>query len=153
MRFLGAPLALFFQVEQLPLGLSKSLVDRAPQVGMLVLSQEVIGFVADHDFAVPRYAKLDPHHRRDRPAHVLGALVDPNPAGNEPLIDFFQVGDAGADFLLGLFRSLDVVEGDFKRHLHGSCSLPLSLLGFSITSRRTELFGWMMASRYQRDRG
>jgi hypothetical protein len=39
-------------------------------------------------------------HRGDRAGEVLGALVDPDPAGDQPVIELFEIGHPGADFLL-----------------------------------------------------
>src|SRR5215472_16822509 len=96
--------------------------------------------MADHEIAAAGNSEFDAHDGRDRAGYILGALVDADPAGGEPLINFFKVGNAGPDFILGTFRSLDIVKGDFKRHLHGGCSLPLSPLGASLVSRFRRLY-------------
>jgi hypothetical protein len=79
----------------------------------------VIGLVGDNDLLVARNAKLDAHHRRNGAVLIVGALLDPDAARSQPAVQRFQLADAGADVVLGPLRVLDIVEGEFQRHLHG----------------------------------
>jgi hypothetical protein len=49
---------------------------------------------------------------------VVGALVDVDAAGHQPIIEALQVGDAGADFLLGPGGALEIIERDFRGSPH-----------------------------------
>ena len=87
---------------------------------MLILPQQVLGLVADDEVTVAGNAELDMDDRRDRSGAVLGALVDPDPAGDQPVVELFEIGNPGADLLLRPVGACDIVEGDFERHLqHG----------------------------------
>jgi hypothetical protein len=87
------------------------------QVRVPIFAQQVLGLVAHHEVATAGNAELDVHHRRDRAGQVLGALIDPDPAGDEPRIKPLEICDPGADFLLRPLRARDIMEGDFQRHL------------------------------------
>ena len=52
---------------------------------------------------------------------VCLTVVDADPAGDQPVIHAFQIGDARANFLFGPLGTLDIVKGDFE-HLHGRAS-------------------------------
>ena len=93
-RLLGAALALLLEVAQPPLGNAKGFMDRIAQIGPLEFAFEVFGFVTDNQFLVARDSELDPHHGRNCAGVVFRALVDANPAGNQPAVDFLQFGDA-----------------------------------------------------------
>jgi len=80
----------------------------------------MFGFVTDDQFPMARNAELYPHHGRNCARAVFRALVDANPAGNQPAVDFLQFGDACANKLLRPFRAFGIVERDFQGHLHGS---------------------------------
>jgi hypothetical protein len=84
---------------------------------MLILPQQVLGLVADHQVGAAGNAEFDVDDRRDGAGAVLGALVDADPAGDQPVVELFEVGHPGADLLLGPFRAVDIVKCDFQRHL------------------------------------
>jgi hypothetical protein len=96
-----------------------SLVDGIAQVGTLISAQQVLRLVTDNQVLVAGDPKLDAHYRRNGAGAVLGALVDADAAGDEPPIDFFELGDAAADLVLRPFRAFGVVECDLQWHLHG----------------------------------
>ena len=68
------------EVQKLPLGDAERLVDGILQIRVLVLSQEVVGLVADHEVGTAGNAELDSHNRRNGPGEVLGALIDAHAA-------------------------------------------------------------------------
>jgi hypothetical protein len=74
--------------------------------------------MANYEVGTAGNAEFDVNDRRNRAGQILGALVDPDPAGDQPVIKLFEVGDAAADLLLRPVRALDVMKGDFQRHLH-----------------------------------
>ena len=80
----------------------------------------MFGFVTDDQFPMARNAELYPHHGRNCARAVFRALVDANPAGNQPAVDFLQFGDACAIKLLRPFRAFGIVERNFQGYLHGS---------------------------------
>jgi len=67
---------------------------------------KMFGFVTDDQFPMARNAELYPHHGRNCARAVFRALVDANPAGNQPAVDFLQFGDACAIKLLRPFRAI-----------------------------------------------
>ena len=73
--------------------------------------------MADHEVGAAGNAEFDVHDRRDGAGEVLGALVDADPAGDQPVVQLFEIGHPLADLLLGPFRAFDIVKGDFQRHL------------------------------------
>jgi hypothetical protein len=85
--------ALLLEVEQLPLSDAERLVDGLVQVGVLVFAQQMVGLVADHEFGATGNAEFDVHDRRDGAGEVLGALIDPNPARDQPVVEPFELGD------------------------------------------------------------
>lgn len=89
-RLLGAVLALLLEVAQPPLGNAKGFMDRIAQIGTLEFAFEMFGFVTDDQFLMAWNAELDPHHGRNCAGAVFRALVDANPAGNQPAVDFLQ---------------------------------------------------------------
>jgi hypothetical protein len=50
---------------------------------------------------------------------VVGALLDPHPAGFQPRINLFELAHMVAYFGFGPIGMFDIVEGDFERNLHG----------------------------------
>src|SRR5579872_2652557 len=78
----------------------------------------MIRLVAYHEILAARNAELDPHHRRNRAGAVRCALIDADAAGVQPPIEPLQLGDVGANLALGPLGTVDIVEGDFERHLH-----------------------------------
>src|SRR5262249_37697379 len=85
--------------------------------GVLVLAQQVVGLVADHEISATGNAEFDVHDRRDGAGEVLGALIDAPPARDQPVVKPFELGDPSADFLLRPLRTFDIMKGDFQRHL------------------------------------
>src|SRR5262245_37546549 len=132
---LGAAVALLFEVEQLPLGKSKRLVDGFVRIGMAVFPQEVLRLVADDEIGAAGNAELDMDHRRNGAGAILGALVDPHAARDQPAVQPFQVGDAGADFLLCPIRTFDIMKSDLQGYLkHPAAPYLGHFLAFLITS-------------------
>jgi hypothetical protein len=119
-RILGPAPAQLLEVAQAPLGDAKGFMGRITQIGSLEFPFEMFGFVTDDQFLMARNAELDPHHGRNCAGAVLRALVDANPAGNQPAVDFLQFGDTCANKVLRPFRAFDIVERDLKGDLHGS---------------------------------
>jgi hypothetical protein len=101
----------------LPLGDAERLTDGLAQVGVLIFPQQVFGLVADHKVGAAGNAEFDVHDRRDGAGQVLVALVDADPAGDQPVVQLFELGHPGANLLLCPFRAFDIVKGDFQRHL------------------------------------
>lgn len=89
-------------------------MDRIAQIGTLKFAFEMFGFVTDDKLLVTRNAKFDPHYRRNCAGAVFGALVDANPAGNQPIVDVLQYGDACANKVLRPFLAFDIVVPDFQ---------------------------------------
>src|SRR6266487_4578229 len=114
---LGTAVAPLFEVEQLPFCNAERLVDGFVQVRMPVFPQQVLGLVADDQVAATGNAEFDVDHWRNSAGEVLGPLIDPDPARDQPAVKSFQVGDAGADFLLRPIRTFDIMKGDLQRHL------------------------------------
>ena len=77
----------------------------------------MVGLVADHEFGATGNAEFDVHDRRDGAGEVLGALIDPNPARDQPVVKPFELGDPSADFPLRPRRTFDIMKGDFQWHL------------------------------------
>jgi len=111
---------LSLEVAQAPLGNTKGFMDRVAQIRTLEFAFEMFGFVTDDKFLMARNTELDTHHGRDCAGAVFRALVDANPAGNQPTVNFLQFGGACANKLLRPFRAFDIVERDLQGHLHGS---------------------------------
>ena len=128
MRFLGAALALLLEVAQAPLGNAKGFMDRIAQIGTLEFAFEMFGFVTDDKFPMARNAELDPNHGRNCAGGVFRALVDANPAGNQPTVDFLQFGDARANKLLRPFHAFDIVERDLQGTCMALCGQSRSIL-------------------------
>ena len=131
-RLLGPALALLLEVAQAPLGNAEGFMDRIAQIGTLKFAFEVFGFVADDQFLMAGNAEFDPHHRRNCPRGVFGALVDTHATGNQPVVDFLQFVDACTNKRLRPFGAFDIVKGDLQGHLHGS--LPAIKQGFSLNA-------------------
>src|SRR6266702_4688342 len=114
-----ATLALLLQLAKLVLGDAERFVDRVVHIGRLKLALQMIGLMSNHEVLAARNTHLDAHHRRDRAAAGLGALVDPDAAADEPIVDLLQFFYALADLLLGPRGAFHVVERDLDRDLHG----------------------------------
>ena len=114
---LGAAVTLLFEVKQPPLGNAERLVDGFVQVRVLVLAQQVLGFVADDEVAAAGNTELNVDHRRDGAGEILGALIDPHPARDQPVVELFEIGDPRSDLLLRPIGTFDIVEGDLQRYL------------------------------------
>src|SRR6476661_4549986 len=84
---------------------------------MPVFPQEVLGLVADDEIVAAGNAELDVHHWGNGAAQIPGALVDSDPAGDEPAVDPLQVGDPGANFLLRPLRTFDIMKRDLQWNL------------------------------------
>jgi hypothetical protein len=69
---------------------------RIAQIGTLKFAFEMFGFMTDDQFRMARNAELDPHHGRNCARAVFRPLVDANPAGNQPTVNFLQFGDVCA---------------------------------------------------------
>jgi hypothetical protein len=82
-----------------------------------VLAQQMLGLVADDEVTVAGNSELDMHDWGDRSGAVFGALVDPDPAGDQAVVELFEIGNPGADLLLRPVGACDIMEGDFERHL------------------------------------
>src|SRR5215210_8484014 len=78
----------------------------------------MVRFVAHHD-VFSRQADLDPDHRRYGAVTVLGALIDAYSASDETIVDLLELRDPATNFLFGPIGTVDIVEGNFHRNLHG----------------------------------
>src|SRR6266487_94095 len=115
----GAALALVLQLDQLILGDPERFVDGVVKIGCLKFALQMIGLMGHHEVLAARDSHLNAHHRRDRAAAGLGALIDPDAAASEPIVDLLQLLDPVADLLLRPGGACHVVEGDLDGALHG----------------------------------
>jgi hypothetical protein len=98
-RRLGAIRKLVLELGELPLGNPECLIDRVMQIGPLKFPLQVVRLMSNHDILVAGQPYLDTDHRRNRLMRVVGALIDPNPAGGQPLVDVFEPGNVVSDFV------------------------------------------------------
>src|SRR5262249_59186284 len=106
-------------LRKLVLGDAEGFVDGVAQIGRLKFALQVVGLVGDDEVLAARDAQLDAHHRRDRAAAGLGALVDPDAATDKPIVDLLELLDPLANFLLRPRQARHVVEGDLDGDLLG----------------------------------
>ena len=83
----GVVLELILVLRELALGDAERLVDGVVQIGRLEFALQVIRLVRHHDVVVAGQADLDPHHRRNGVARVVGALIDAHAAGRQAIVD------------------------------------------------------------------